>query len=100
MPSKTSLPNMGNPNNYLKTLSINGNDVTNFDGGVTSYNYYVSGDTNSVTISATTVNNNASISGAGYVSLNNDTTTKDITVKAQNGDIKTYTLNFYCLFFT
>lgn len=93
MPIKTSLPNTGNPNNYLKTLSINGNDVTNFDGGVTSYNYYVSGDTNNVTISATTVNDNASISGAGYVSLNSNNTTRYITVKAQNGETRTYTLN-------
>ena len=68
MPSSTSLPATGNPNNYLKSLTINGVSVSSFDGGVTNYNYYVSSDTNSITISASAVNSNASISGTGYVS--------------------------------
>ena len=93
MPASTSLPNTGNPNNYLKSLSINDKNISSFDGGVTNYNYYVSSDTNSVTIKATTVNSNASVSGAGYVSINGDTTKKEITVKAQNGQTRTYTIN-------
>ena len=93
MPASTSLPKTGNPNNYLKSLSINGTNVSNFDGGNTNYNYYVSGSVSSVTISAMAVNSNASISGAGYVSLNSGTTTRNIVVKAQNGETRTYTLN-------
>ena len=93
MPSNTSLPKTGNPNNYLKSLSINGIEVSNFDGGNTSYNYYVSSNTNSVTISSTLVNGNASVSGTGYVSLSSDKTVRNIVVKAQNGDTRTYTLN-------
>ena len=93
MPATTSLPNTGNPNNYLKSLSINGSSVSSFDGGVTNYNYYVKSGVNSVTINAETVNSNASISGTGYVSLTSDNTKHDITVKAQNGDTRTYTIN-------
>ena len=93
MPATTSLPNTGNPNNYLKSLSINGSNVSSFDGGVTNYNYYVKSDVNSVTISAATVNSNASISGTGYVSLTSDNTSHNITVKAQNGDTRTYRVN-------
>ena len=93
MPSATSLPATGNPNNYLKSLSINGSSVGDFDGGVTNYNYYVKAGTNSVTISAAPVNSNASIGGTGYVSLTSDNTQHDITVKAQNGDIRVYKIN-------
>ena len=42
---------------------------------------------------AETVNSNASISGTGYVSLTSDNTQHDITVKAQNGDTRTYRVN-------
>ena len=93
MPATTSLPNTGNPNNYLKSLSINGSSVSSFDGGVTNYNYYVKSGVNSVTINAETVNSNASISGTGYVSLTSDNTKHNITVNAQNGDTRTYTIN-------
>ena len=93
MPTTTSLPNTGNPNNYLKSLSINGSSVSSFDGGVTNYNYYVKSGVNSVTINAETVNSNASISGTGYVSLTSDNTKHNITVNAQNGDTRTYTIN-------
>lgn len=93
MPSSTSLPSVGNPNNYLSSLSINGSNVSSFDGGVTNYNYYVKSDVNSVTISATTVNSNARVSGTGYVSLSSDNTSHNIVVTAQNGDTRTYTIN-------
>ena len=93
MPSATSLPATGNPNNYLKSLSINGSSVGEFDGGVTNYNYYVKAGVNSVTISASSVNSSASISGTGYVSLTSDNTTHNIVVKAANGATRTYTIN-------
>lgn len=93
MPAQTSLPSTGSPNNYLSSLSINGSNVTNFDGGNTNYNYYVKAGTNSITIATTTVNGNASVSGTGYVSLTSDNTVHSVTVKAQNGATRTYTIN-------
>lgn len=93
MPASTSLPATGNPNNYLKSLSINGSSVASFDGGVTNYNYYVKAGTSSVTINAQAVNSSASISGTGYVSLTSDNTAHNVTVKAANGATRTYTIN-------
>lgn len=93
MPKNTSLPVTGSPNNYLKSLSINGNPITSFDGGVTNYNYYVKNDTSNITITATSVSSLASISGSGYVSLNSNTTTRKITVTAKNGDKRVYIIN-------
>ena len=93
MPASTSLPKTGNPNNYLSSLNINGSSVSSFDGGVTNYNYYVKSNVESITISATTVNSNARVSGTGYVSLTSDNTSHNIVVTAQNGDTRTYTIN-------
>ena len=93
MPASTSLPKTGNPNNYLNSLNINGSSVSSFDGGVTNYNYYVKSNVESITISATTVNSNARVSGTGYVSLTSDNTSHNIIVTAQNGDTRTYTIN-------
>lgn len=93
MPAETSLPNTGNPNNYLKSLSINGENISSFDGGVTNYNYYVKSNIDSITIAASLVNNSAKVSGTGYVSLTSDNTKVEIKVTAQNGDERVYTIN-------
>lgn len=93
MPIKTSLPSSGNPNNYLKTLKINNDDVVGFDGAKTSYTIYVPTTTTSVNITATKVVNSGNISGTGTLTLTGDTTTKNIVVTAQNGSQKTYTVN-------
>lgn len=94
--SSTSLPKTGNPNNYLKTLKINGAGVTNFDGANTSYKITVPYNIESVKVEATTVNSNAKISGLPtdkIVKLTNSNTNISITVTAQNGNIKTYTIS-------
>lgn len=93
MPTSTSLPNTGNPNNYLKTLQVNGTSVANFDGATTSYNFYVPEAAKTATISATKVVNSGSISGTGAVTLSGTTTTREIVVTAANGDKKTYKVN-------
>lgn len=92
MPESTSLPKTGNPNNYLKSLKINGSSISNFNGGSTNYNYYVSSTTESITISAEAVNSKASISGTGYVKTTQSGTHK-IVVTAQNGSTRTYNIN-------
>ena len=92
MPSKTSLPAKGNPNNYLKTLKVDNQSVTGFDGAKTSYTINVAKATKNVNISATKVVNSGSISGTGNVTLSSDKTTRNIVVTAQNGAKKTYTI--------
>lgn len=91
MPESTTLPNLGNPNNWLKELKVNNTLVTNFSGGTVEYSVTVPY-SDSVTIDASTVNSNAKIEGIGQKKLTGDKTTFTITVTAQNGDVKTYNI--------
>ena len=95
------LPSMGNPNNYLSSLKINDSTVTGFDGGVTSYDVYVSSSTSSIKLSASTVNSGSKISGnisgtgsaSGSININEGKNTITVKVTAGNGSLKTYTIN-------
>jgi len=90
MPDNTSLPTQkGWPNNYLENLTINGNSVNGFDGGVDLYNYYLAKGVNVVSIDADAVSSSATVSGLGTFSITGETT-KEIKVTAQNGNVKTY----------
>ncbi len=92
IPNSTSLPNQGNPNNYLKQLEVNGASVTNFDGSNTSYTVYVPFSATNVDIKTATVNSNAKVNGNGKVNLTGETTNINIVVTAQNGNTRTYTV--------
>lgn len=83
----------GNPNNWLKALSISGCSLTpSFNGGTTEYSVIVGNDVSSVTISAGTVNAGASVTGTGTVALAVGTNTIPITVTAKNGSTRVYNL--------
>lgn len=93
IPSSTSLPSTGNPNNYLSSLKVDDKSVSNFKGSTTSYDLgTVENDKTSINITTTTVNSNASVSGNGKINLNIGKNTIKIDVTAQNGSKKTYTL--------
>ena len=93
MPSSTSLPTKsGWPNNYLKTLTINGTKVADFDGANENYNYYLDVNNNNVNIQATSVSSKANISGTGTFAAN-ENMSRNIVVTAQNGNKKTYKIN-------
>ena len=93
MPEKTSLPNKpGWPNNYLKSLTINDNNVPEFDGEVETYNYELDINNPVIKIEASTVSNSATIDGTDTFTLEGDTT-KVIKVTAENGDTKEYKIN-------
>lgn len=92
IPESTSLPPTGNPNNWLSSLKVNDASVTNFDGEETSYKINVPQGTTSVTVSATPVNSNAKVEGAGVITLSELTTNVNIIVTSQNGNKRTYTL--------
>ncbi len=95
MPStacKLPAANNNNPNNWLSSLIIDGYSI-NFDGGKTSgYTLTVPASVSSVNISAKTVNSKATVSGAGKISLNDGSNIIKVNVTAQNGDIRTYTI--------
>lgn len=92
MPSSTSLPPKGNPNNYLSSLSINGQSIANFKGNVENYNYYLDVNTPEIRIEATSVKGLGKVEGTGTFKINEDTT-KTIKVTARNGDVKNYKIN-------
>lgn len=92
IPEKTELPVQGNPNNWLKSLKVNDVSVTNFDSEETSYSVTVPKETASVTVIANTVNANATVTGSGTVTLVEDKTNINLVVTAQNGNVRTYTL--------
>ena len=90
MPTETKLPNKGNPNNYLKSLALDGKPVADFDGAVTTYNYYTSN--TSVNVSGVTVSDKSKLTGTGNYNVSQNKSIK-VKVTAQNGAEKTYTIN-------
>lgn len=98
MPTSTSLPKKGNPNNYLKTITLaqNGNNatqITGFKGDKYGYEIKVNSSVTKATIAASTINSNASVSGVGTKNLNVGNNRWTLTVTAENGSKKTYTVN-------
>lgn len=88
-----------NPNNYLGSISIAGdtqilyqtNPVFATDGTET-YNITVPASETGVSIAASPVNKNAKVTGTGRITLTNTVTSVPITVTAQNGNVKNYTI--------
>lgn len=98
MPSTTSLPAKGNPNNYLKTLtvSLNGGAATKisgFESATENYSFHVNNSITKATIAGTVINSNASVTGTGTKNLAVGDNKWTIVVTAQNGEKKTYTVN-------
>lgn len=83
----------GSPNNWLRSLTVSGYSITpTFTGGTTNYSLIVENNVTSVAVTAVTVNAMAKVSGTGTKSLAVGTNTIPITVTAQNGTARTYTL--------
>lgn len=84
----------GNPNNWLKSLSVAGYTLTPTFGvnATNDYQLIVGADVTSVKLSASTVNSKASVSGTGTLKLVNGMNQFDINVTAQNGNVRTYHL--------
>lgn len=84
----------GNPNNYLKSLAIEGLSITpGFSGATTEYSVIVPNSVANITVSAVAVASTSNVTGAGNYQLAVGANTISINCKAQNGDVKTYVLN-------
>lgn len=92
MPESTSLPTLGNPNNWLKDLKVNGTTVSSFDGEKLEYNITIPY-SEKLTLSATSINANAKIDGIGEKKLENDKSEFLVVVTAQNNSTRTYKIN-------
>ena len=93
MPEKTNLPSSGNPNNYLSSLAVNGNYLFKTVTTENSFNIVLDKSTTSIDISASKVNNQATINGTGSVSLKEDAQSIIVRVTAGNGAVRDYTIN-------
>ena len=80
-------------NNNLKSISVSGYTLSPaFKAGTTSYSVTVPSNVSSVTLMAAAEDGKAKITGTGKTSLNTGVNKKTITVKAESGAVKTYTL--------
>lgn len=92
MPISTSIPVADNPNSYLKSITIDNIEISNFTYNNTSYSITVPSLTTSVSLGASSINGNASINGTGMVNLISSLTIVPIKVTAQNGNVTTYNI--------
>jgi beta-N-acetylglucosaminidase len=93
MPESTALPVNANPNSYLKSLTIDGVPVKEFNYDTTTYNYVLPTASTSLSIKASTINSGATIDGTGNIPVLDITNKINIVVTAANGKKTTYTIN-------
>ena len=92
MSESSPLPKLGNPNNYMKEIKVNGLAISNFDGAVEDYTVNIPY-TEKVKIEGIQVaKKTAIVNGLGTFDMTSDTITKKIIVTSGNGVNKTYTL--------
>ena len=92
MPEETTLPNTGNPNNRLKSISVNDKVIDGFEVSQFEYKVYVEHDVEQITLAAQKINNNAQVSGTGVKELVVGENNLEIKVKAQNGNYQSYNI--------
>lgn len=84
----------GSPNNKLSSLSAEGYSLTpSFGKDTESYNLIVNTSVSSIQVNAAAADSKASVSGAGSIPLNGSTTDIAITITAENGSARTYTIH-------
>ena len=95
MPAKpVALVDNGNPNNWLSALTVEGYTLTPaFTPETTEYSLIVPNDVQQVSVYASMVSSKASYSGAGVYSLKQGENTVQVIVTAENGSVRTYTVN-------
>ena len=83
----------GSPDNRLSTLKVGSYALTPaFNNDTANYSVVVPYSASSVTITATPKNSKAKVSGAGTVQLKVGSNTVKVTVTAENGSQRTFTL--------
>ena len=86
----------GSPNNWLKSLTVEGYTLTpTFDTNTNNYTLRVDSNVNKVKIIAEPYDKKATYTGTGNISLTVSNTIANINVVAENKDIKQYTITIY-----
>ena len=80
-------------NNYLKSLKINGYELTpEFDKQTLEYYINIPDNINEITIEASTDDKNAKVDGVGKIEIKENQTEYRIDVTAESGTVRTYLL--------
>ena len=87
-------PKVGSANNYLSSLKIDGSSINGFSYRTHNYNVYLKSNVTSVNIATSTYVSSAKVNGNGKVNITSDNQTQKIYVTAENGKMRTYTINF------
>lgn len=83
----------GSPNNCLSTLAINGYSLTpTFSKFTTEYSLVVDNSVSSVEVTAAAIISSTKVAGTGTHQLNEGTNTITVTATAENGSVRTYTI--------
>ena len=93
MPAYTSLPNSGDVNNELSSLEVEGYQLTPaFDPDVLTYEAFIPESVTKVNVKAAGASSLSTVTGTGEIELKTEMTDITVTVKAQTGDEKKYTI--------
>ena len=83
----------GNPNNYLKNITVAGQSLTpGFKSDTTKYSLVVENTVYSISVNATAVAATSTITGTGTKKLNVGTNTINVKCKSASGSTRTYKL--------
>ena len=83
----------GNPNNYLKNITVAGQSLTpGFKSDTTKYSLVVENTVSSISVNATAVAATSTITGTGTKKLNVGTNTINVKCKSASGSTRTYKL--------
>ena len=83
----------GNPNNYLKNITVVGQSLTpGFKSDTTKYSLVVENSVSSISVSATAVASTSTITGTGTKNLSVGTNTINVKCKSGSGSSRTYKL--------
>ena len=81
-------------NNYLKSLSVDGANLTPaFNKDTLEYSVELEPETKSIKVNATKEDSKASVSGTGDITVSEGSNTIKIVVTAENGNERTYIIN-------
>ena len=85
-----------NTNNYLSNLEVEENTLDyTFDRHTTTYNVYILKSETSIHINAQADDELATVAGDGEIDVSSKPSSVNITVTAENGEIRVYTINIY-----
>lgn len=91
--TSTSSTTKKSSNANLNNLGIRPHDFTGFSPSKTSYSVTVPADIETVEVYAQLADSSATVSGTGTVKLEEGENTVNVTVTAEDGTVKTYTIN-------